>query len=124
MTSPHPPETKPYEERDVAMRPIVLAAIGLGVLAVGTSLLMQVVDRRLVARETSRSAAASPLAATYGREAPPAPRLQDDPRRDLADLRAREQSLLDSYGWIDRGAGRVRIPVARAAELLAAEAPR
>lgn len=45
------------------------------------------------------------------------PRLQTDPPADLAAFRAREDSLLGSYGWIDRGAGKARVPVARAMEI-------
>lgn len=39
-------------------------------------------------------------------------------------LRADQERLLASYGWVDRAAGVVRIPVDRAAELvIAANAP-
>jgi hypothetical protein len=119
----HPPEgTKPYEERDVAFRPIAIAAAFLALLTIATIGLMYGLDRMLLARETRRSAPASPLAQSYGRQSPPAPRLQDDPRRDLETLRAREQALLDHYAWTDRAAGRVRIPVERAMTLLAEDA--
>lgn len=116
--------TKPYEERDVAFRPLVVAAGFFLLLVVLSVVLMWALDRTLIARETARSAPASPLADRYGRQEPPAPRLQADPRRDLATLRAREDALLEGYGWIDRGAGRVRIPAARALELLVAEEAR
>ena len=117
-----PEGAKPYEERDVAFRPIAIAAAFLALLILGTIGLMYGLDRMLVARETGRSAPASPLARSYGRQSPPAPRLQDDPRRDLESLRAREQTLLNHYAWSDRTAGRVRIPVERAMTLLAEEA--
>lgn len=110
-----------YEQRDVAFRPLVVAAIALAALVVATFGLMRVLDRALVARQARLSPPPSPLAATYGLQEPPAPRLQVDPRRDLLELRAREQAQLEGYGWVDRPAGRVRIPVARAAELLAQE---
>jgi hypothetical protein len=119
-----PTGNRGYEERDVVLRPIVLGGLALAAVIVGTFVLMRTLDRGLVARETERSAPASPLAESYGRQTPPAPQLQENPRRDLAELRAREQALLDAYGWIDRPAGRVRIPVSRAMELLAAEGRR
>jgi hypothetical protein len=53
---------------------------------------------------------------------PPEPRLQVSPRRDLQVMRAEEDSVLGSYGWIDRQAGIVRIPIARAMELLTQQA--
>jgi hypothetical protein len=50
----------------------------------------------------------------------PTPRLEtDDGNQDLADLHIRESLLLDHYSWIDRGQGRVRIPIERAMELIA-----
>jgi hypothetical protein len=119
-----PTGNRGYEERDVVLRPIVLGGLALAAVIVGTFVLMRALDRGLVARETERSAPASPLAESYGRQTPPAPQLQENPRRDLAELRAREQALLDGYGWIDRPAGRVRIPVSRAMELLVAEGRR
>jgi hypothetical protein len=39
---------------------------------------------------------------------------------DLRDLRAREDGQLGSYGYINRDAGSVRLPIRRAMELLAA----
>ena len=126
MSAPTEPRegTKPYEVRDVAFRPIAIAAAGLVLLAVVTIGLMFGVDRLLSARAAEESAPASPLAATYGQQAPPAPRLQNDPRRDLEALRARETAQLETYGWVDRAAGRVRIPVDRAMALLAEEGRR
>jgi hypothetical protein len=50
----------------------------------------------------------------------PLPRLQtDDGNQDLADLRERENLLLDHYSWVNEKAGQVRIPIERAMELLA-----
>jgi len=48
---------------------------------------------------------------------PPEPRLQTNPRQDLSDLRAREDQTLSSYGWVDRNAGVVRIPIDQAIKL-------
>jgi hypothetical protein len=50
----------------------------------------------------------------------PTPRLQtDDGNEDVAQLHQREDLLLDHYSWVDRGAGKVRIPIDRAMELIA-----
>jgi hypothetical protein len=52
----------------------------------------------------------------------PTPRLEiDDGNQDLADLHVRESLLLDHYSWIDRGQGKIRIPIERAMELLVAQ---
>jgi hypothetical protein len=50
---------------------------------------------------------------------PPGPRLQTSARADLARFRAHEEQTLNSYGWIDRNKGLVRIPIERAMNLLA-----
>lgn len=42
--------------------------------------------------------------------------------QDLLDLRAKEDQALNSYGVADKAAGTVRIPLARAMELVLAEA--
>ena len=48
----------------------------------------------------------------------PQPRLEVKPGASLAELRAAEDAELKSYGWIDRKAGTVRIPIDRAMQLL------
>ena len=50
----------------------------------------------------------------------PTPRLQtDDGNQEIAEMHAREDLLLNNYSWIDRSAGKVRIPIARAMEIIA-----
>jgi hypothetical protein len=50
----------------------------------------------------------------------PTPRLQtDDGNQEIAEMHAREDLLLDNYTWVDRSSGKVRIPIARAMELIA-----
>jgi hypothetical protein len=111
-----------HERRDVSIRGVLWATAGLALLIAVTFVAMYGADRYLGAREARRSPQASPLAATYGRTAPPHPRLQADPIGDLDALRAEESRLLESYGWIDRDRGTVRIPIARAMALLVARA--
>jgi hypothetical protein len=62
----------------------------------------------------------SPL--TVATDLPPKPRLQIAPRLDLAQKRKAEDEALNSYAWIDRSAGTVRIPIDRAIDLLAERA--
>ncbi len=42
-------------------------------------------------------------------------------RKNLADLSAQSKEQLDNYAWVDRTKGIVRLPVARAMELLVRE---
>lgn len=48
---------------------------------------------------------------------PPPPRLQTNPRGDLLELREAEDRVLTTYGWVDRNAGVVRIPIEQAMKL-------
>jgi len=47
-----------------------------------------------------------------------APRLQISPADDLAAIHEREQSFLHGYGWVDRKAGIIHIPIERAMQLV------
>jgi hypothetical protein len=51
--------------------------------------------------------------------APPQPRLQIDPKADLAALRARKDARLNGSGWSDDDKSAVHIPIARAMDILA-----
>jgi hypothetical protein len=107
---------QPYEER---IRPVVLFTIWLsvGTLAIlGLMLLAHHAFER-EAREGSKSL--HPLATAN--EQPPEPRLQAAPSLDLERFRAREAERLSTYGWVDRQAGVVHIPIERAMELVSKE---
>jgi hypothetical protein len=58
-----------------------------------------------------------PLAAGQERRLPAAPRLQQFPENELYEFRQREEATLQQYGWIDRNAGRVQIPISEAMRL-------
>ena len=55
------------------------------------------------------------------RSRPAGPLLQVNPTAELERLRSQEQRALESYGWVDRGAGVARGPVERALELVLEE---
>jgi hypothetical protein len=48
---------------------------------------------------------------------PPAPRIEEHPAMEIQQLHAQEDRALSSYGWMDKRAGVVRIPIDRAMEL-------
>lgn len=51
----------------------------------------------------------------------PGPKVQtDDGLQDMVDLHQREDLLLDHYSWANQAQGKVRIPIERAMELIAA----
>lgn len=49
---------------------------------------------------------------------PPAPHLQTQPFKDIYLLRQHEAERLGSYGWVDQGAGVVRLPIDHAMDML------
>ena len=106
-----------HEESDVNIRAILLFGAGLIVSAVLIHLLVYVLFRYFDVREAQRVTPQYPLAIAQENRVPPEPRLQTNPRQDLADLRAKEDELLNSYGWVDRNAGIVRIPIDEAIRL-------
>ena len=84
---------------------------GLLAAAVIVHLLVFVLFRYFESREGARVPVEYPLARSQEDRLPPEPRLQTDPRQDLIELRAKEDEWLASYGWVDRNAGVVRIPI-------------
>jgi len=52
-----------------------------------------------------------PLAVGEERRLPAAPRLQAIPLREGFEFREKENAELHTYGWIDRNAGTVRLPI-------------
>ena len=60
-----------------------------------------------------------PLASATEPRLPPAPRLQQFPRTEFYDFRVGELQKLESYGWVNKDAGLVHIPIEDAMRLLA-----
>lgn len=110
-------EERRHETRDMDIRPIVMFGAGLVGSTAAVLLLMAWLFGYLAAREAKLDIPPSPLAET--RRPPPEPRLQITPATDLEEMRRTEDAVLNSYGWVDRGAGIVRVPIDRAITLLA-----
>lgn len=106
-----------HEESDVNIRAILLFAAGLVVVTAFIGLVVWGLFRYFNAREESTGALSFPLAVSQERRLPPEPRLQTNPREDLRELREAEQDALTTYGWVDRNAGVVRIPIDEAIRL-------
>lgn len=97
--------------------PVGAIAVGAVAVAVGlVAILALCVGLFRVFSGLRTEAPANPMAATAPRF-PPEPRLELTPGLDYQQLRAEEDRVLSTYGWVDRKAGRIRIPVDRALEL-------
>jgi hypothetical protein len=116
----NPTEASGHEHTDVNVWLIVQFAIWLAIGALLTHGLMWgmfawfVKDRG----ETATLAIEFPLAVQQERRLPAGPRLQPIPANEIFEFRQREKAELSEYGWVDRNAGTVRIPIERAKELL------
>lgn len=110
------PEVR-HEGSDVNVRGILIFGLGLFVTAAAIHVLVWLLFLYFAGREATRGATTYPLAADQQTRVPPEPRLQANPREDMRLLREQEDAILKSYGWVDRPAGVVRIPIEDAMKL-------
>jgi len=100
-----------HEASDVNIRAIFGFGAGLAVVAAIIHVLVWLLFMYFTGREAVKAPRQFPLAATEQQQLPPEPRLQITPRQDLQNLRAAEEKVLNGYGWVDRNAGVVHIPI-------------
>jgi hypothetical protein len=106
-----------YEITDLKPGAIVLFGIGL-VIAMVLAVIVTTLFMRYQTFQHARRETPVPRLARE-REAAPEPRLQVDANKELRQMRAAEDAALSGYGWVDKDAGIVKIPVDRAMEVLA-----
>jgi len=104
-----------HESRDADIRPIVLAAIGLALTVVVVGLIVYGVFQYLAAHPAT-SVQSSPMT-VLDSQIPPAPRIEEHPAIEIQQLHGQEEQTLSTYGWVDKKAGVVRIPIDRAMAL-------
>jgi hypothetical protein len=120
-------ESAAYETRDIKLRPLVVFTAGLAVVGIVTYLVVFVMLRLFggqAAREDAQVAPSSvsrPALAPGEERLPPEPRIQAAPAADMSALRREEDAILTTYGWVDRQAGVVRIPIDVAMQQVLAE---
>jgi hypothetical protein len=108
-----------HETSDVSIRGIVGFGVGLGVATVLILAAMYGLFRVLQVREARRvDVRVPPMVAASLRRTPPEPRLEPNPLAPRLKMRAQEDAVLTTYGWVDRSGGVARIPIERAEELL------
>jgi hypothetical protein len=117
METHHDDLTVHHETSDVNVRGILIFGLGLFATAAAIHVLVWLLFLYFTGREATRGATSYPLAADQQTRVPPEPRLQTNPREDLRLLREQEDAILNSYGWIDRSGGIVRIPIEQAMRL-------
>jgi len=104
-----------HEHSDVSVRAIgmFLAALLTGMVVVYVGLLgLWRFLGTVVPQEPSTTALSGP------RELPPAPRLQVKAEEELEIYREKERQRISTYGWVDRTAGTVHMPIEKAMDMV------
>ena len=109
-----PPSAAPsaHEGADLHVQKVVWLAAILFVVLVLSILTVLLDFKHLHRTYPDRTSEAAPVVTPA--ELPPAPRLQTNPLRDLAEVRAVEDSHLHRYDWIDSTHAVAQIPIERA----------
>ncbi|HXG66199.1 MAG TPA: hypothetical protein VNO70_13945 [Blastocatellia bacterium] len=115
-----------HEETDINVGTVFKFVGALAALIVVTMALMWLAMKYFAEREAEIERAAPPPTllpegSTKDKSVKqifPEPRLQEHPQLDLQAYREAEKQLLDGYGWVDQGAGKVRIPIREAKKLV------
>ena len=105
-----------HETKDANIKSLVLSGIGLFIITGIVLVIIVVLIDFFEAQKIKNENSPHPLAVRA--EGPPEPRLQVTPDKDWQIFRAREDSILNSYGWIQKEVGVLRLPVERAMELI------
>ncbi len=119
-----------YERQDIGAKGILYFLLGLAVAGVFVYFVVDGLYGFLDKRSEAQQEAVSPLVTNapadtrnisqdYPQGAFPNPRLEVDERGQLNDIRIKEEQTLQSYDYVDKNAGTVRIPIDRAMELIA-----
>ena len=104
-----------HETRDANIRNLIIFAVGLALMVIAGL----VVSRGIFHYFTSSQGLGPPASPFENvRMLPSGPRLQVAAPQDLAHYQRAQDEILNSYGWVDRQAGTVRIPIGRAVDIL------
>jgi hypothetical protein len=105
-----------YETKDIRLRPFAIFVLGFIASLAAIYLILFLFMRVLgdIDRVSGNIHAPSANELAHARQ----PELQVDPATDLRSYLAAEEQILNSYGWVDRDRGVVRIPIGRAMDLL------
>jgi hypothetical protein len=110
-----------YEHTDASVWTIAKFGLWLAVSAVvihfGLGLMYQMLIRQATVQE-QEVGQRYPLATATEPRLPPAPRLQQFPRNEMYALRLDQEQKLHSYGWVNKDAGTVHIPIDEAMKLV------
>jgi len=115
MTANHVhPEHERSDLKTAALLKVVVALIlTVAIIAAAVWWMYGYVRRQDEARDVRRTLIPAPS------PVPAEPRLQVDPAQEYVKFKQEQDQVLNSYGWVSRETGRVRIPIERAMGLVA-----
>lgn len=119
-----------YERQDIGVAGVLYFLLGLLVAGVFIFFLVDGIYSYLDKRSAAEQAPVNPLVTNapedtrlipkdYPQTEFPNPRLETDERGQLNSIRLQEEETLASYGYVDKNAGTIRIPIDRAMDLIA-----
>ena len=119
-----------YERQDIGAKGVLYFLLGLAVAGLLVYFVVDGLYSFLDKRSEAQQAAVNPLVTNapgdtrnisqdYPQGAFPNPRLEVEERGQLNYIRIKEEQTLDSYDYVDKNAGTVRIPIDRAMDLIA-----
>jgi hypothetical protein len=111
------PENR-HEHRDINVFVLGKFAIGLIIVSIFCVGLVAGIFQYLLHREGGPALSRTESPVQDARRLPPEPRLEETPAADLQEMRAAEEKLQTTYGWLDQQAGTVRLPIDRAMDLV------
>jgi hypothetical protein len=114
QTVHHSPNGAGHEESEANVRLVVVSLAGLAVVALVVFVLVVGIFRYFYDTDKTGEAQRQPVI-------PPEPRIEVAPYEQLQQMRAREEHIQNTYAWVDKSAGTVRVPVGRAIDMLAAK---
>lgn len=101
---------------DIHFSTILKFGVMLLAVAIVVHVLMWILFDRLNTYEEQTEMKPSPMAPRS--QEPPEPRLQVNPTSDLQAYRESDAEMLNHYGWVDKQAGVVHIPISEAMKLV------
>jgi len=126
-----------FERRDVGVAGVLYFLLGLAVAGLLVHFVVTGLYSVLDKRAEAHQAPVSPMVTNLPKDTRhlppqyngnygdyldrnfPAPQLEIDERTQLNDTLLKQERELNSYGWVDKQAGTVRIPIDRAIDLVA-----
>jgi hypothetical protein len=109
-------EQEPYEQRDLSVRRAVQFLVVIFFTIIGSLIISYFVFLWVLPNQRADLPSVRPEA--LQRQLPPEPRVQGFPMRDWENFIAEETRKTTTYELVDETAGKARIPVERAKELI------